>query len=99
MRRRSGITLGEVLMSLSLLAVVLVTSLLILQWALRGSQRQQARTTAAFLAQRQLESLLEEENPHSGSGVFESPYVGFGWTARVQESSDSPFLAVDRPAL
>lgn len=94
MRRRSGITLGEVLMSLSLLAVVLVTSLLILQWALRGSQRQQARTTAAFLAQRQMEEVLAAEQVSPDTGVFAPPYSDFRWIARVDELPGNSVVGV-----
>ena len=95
MRQRGGFTLGEVLMSLSLLALLLVSSLLVLQWALRGSQRQQLTTTAAFLAQQHMEALLEQEHPQSGSGVFLPPFGGFRWVAHIQEASDPSFLAVE----
>ena len=94
MRRRSGITLGEVLMSLSLLAVVLVSSLLILQWALRGSQRQQTRTTAAFLAQGQMEKVLAAEQVGPDAGVFPPPYSNFRWISRVDESPGNSFIGV-----
>lgn len=96
MRRRSrGLTLGEVMMSLALMATVLATALVILNWALWGSRGQQAKTTAAFLAQRQLEAILEEEVPRSGAGSFEAPFDRYRWQSRVEELKNEPFLAVE----
>ena len=95
MRRRQGHTLGEVLMSMALLALVAVTALGILQWALYGSQTQQGKTMAALLAQRQMEQLLAEQEPRSGSGEFASPHQGFSWAARVEEIKDEPFLNLE----
>lgn len=95
MKRRRGLTLGEVMMSLALLSLVLGTAFLVLQWALVGSRLQHAKTTAAFLAQRQMETLLAEEIPLSGTGVFAAPYQQYQWVARVEEMPQEPFLTVE----
>lgn len=94
-RRSRGLTLGEVMMSLALMATILATALVILNWALWGSRSQQGKTTAAFLAQRQLEAILEEPVPQSGAASFEAPFDRYRWQSRVEELKDQPFLAVE----
>ncbi len=95
MRRQRGLTLGEVMMSLAFLAVILGTALGILHWALEGSRLSQGKTTAAFLAQKQMEALLDQEHPVSAEGVFAAPHQGYRWTAKVSRHEDEPFLAVE----
>ena len=72
-------------MAMALLALILVSALVILQWALMGSLRQQSQTRSAFLAQQQMESLLQEEEPQSGQGVFAE---GYAWKAQVTAVED-----------
>ncbi len=82
---RRGFTLMEILMGMALLALILVTALGVLQWALVGSARQQAQTRAAFLAQHQMEVLCAAEEPTSGQGTFES---GYAWKADIKPLGD-----------
>ncbi len=82
---RRGFTLMEILMGMALLALILVTALGVLQWALLGSARQQAQTRAAFLAQQQMEVLCATEEPRPGQGTFESDYA---WKAEVKPLGD-----------
>ncbi len=87
---RRGFTLMEILMSMALLALILVTALGVLQWALVGSARQQAQTRAAFWAQQQMELLCAAEEPTSGQGIFES---GYAWKADIKPLGD--FLSME----
>ena len=57
MKRRHGLSLVEVLLALMLMSVVLVDSVILLQWALRGSLVQRQRSEAANLAERKTEEL------------------------------------------
>lgn len=75
----------EILMGMSLLALILVVALCVLQWALLGSTRQQAQTRAAFLAQEQMEVLCAADEPKSGEGNLEN---GFAWNAEVTPAED-----------
>ena len=77
-------------MGMALLALILVSALVILQWALMGSLRQQSQTRAAFLAQQQMECLLQEEEPRAGQGAFAE---GYAWKAQVTAVED--FLKVE----
>ena len=88
---RRGFTLMEILMGMALLALILVTALGVLQWALVGSTRQQAQTRAAFLAQQQMEVLCAAEKPAAGQGSFEN---GYAWKAAVKPSGDFVQLEV-----
>jgi len=90
--KKRGFTLSEILMGMALLALILVSALVILQWALMGSLRQQSQTRAAFLAQQQMESLLQEEEPRAGQGTFAE---GYAWKAQVTAVED--FLKVEVP--
>jgi len=82
---RRGFTLMEILMGMALLALILVTALGVLQWALVGSARQQSQTRAAFLAQQQMEVLCAADEPKSGQGTFEN---GYTWKADVKPVED-----------
>ena len=82
---RRGFTLSEILMGMALLALILVSALCLLQWALMGSLRQQSQTRAAFLAQQRMEALVAEEVPQSGQGSFER---GYAWKAQVTPADD-----------
>ena len=84
MTHRRGFSLAEILMGMALFALVLVTALGVLDWALLGSQRQQTHTRAAFLGQQRLESFLAESEPQSGQGSFEPPNQDYRWAADVQ---------------
>lgn len=95
MRRQRGLTLGEVMMSLALLAVILGTALGILHWALEGSRLSQGKTTAAFLAQKQMEALLDQDHPVSANGVFAAPHEGYRWSAKVSEHKEEPLLKLE----
>ena len=72
-------------MGMALLALILVSALCLLQWALMGSLRQQSQTRAAFLAQQRMEALVAEEVPQSGQGSFER---GYAWKAQVTPADD-----------
>ena len=72
-------------MGMALLALILVSALVILQWALMGSLRQQSQTRSAFLAQQQMEAMLQEEEPQSGQGAFAD---GYAWKAQVTAVDD-----------
>lgn len=85
-------TLGEVLMGLALLSMVLVMAAVVLQWALQGSQAQQNKTVAAFLAQQQMEELMATPEPRDDKGVFTTPHQDFSWTSQVQALEKEPFL-------
>ena len=86
MSRRRAFSLSELLMGLALLALVLVTALGVLFWALAGSQRQQTQTRAAFLAQQQMEKLWLQPRLEEGRGVFAPPFQDYAWQARVSEA-------------
>jgi len=90
MRLRRGFTLSEILMGMAFFALILVTALGVLHWALLGSQRQQTQTRAAFLAQQQLELLLGQSEPQSGQGVFQEQ--DYRWAVDVNPAGD--FLAL-----
>lgn len=87
---KRAFTLIEVLIGMALLAVIVVCAFTVLQWALVGSLRQQCQTRAAFLAQQQMESLLQRDEPKSSSGELDS---GFRWVSQVQ--SQNEFLRID----
>lgn len=72
-------------MGMALLALILVSALVILQWALAGSLRQQGQTRAAFFAQQQMETLLAEDEPKSTQGSLGSAYH---WKAQVSPEGD-----------
>jgi len=80
----------EILMGMALLALILVTALCVLQWALLGSTRQQAQTRAAFLAQQQMEVLCAANEPKPGEGTFDS---GYAWKADVKPLGE--FLQIE----
>ncbi|ODT57967.1 hypothetical protein ABS71_19170 [bacterium SCN 62-11] len=88
---RRGFTLMEILMGMALLALILVVALCVLQWALLGSNRQQAQTRAAFLAQEQMEVLCATDEPQSGQGTLGN---GFAWKAEVTPAEDFLQLVV-----
>ena len=88
--RRRAFTLSEVLMALALFALVLVTALVVLHWALAGSQRQHTMTRAAFLAQQQMEAWILESRPQATQGQFPAPYADFRWRGIVRD--EPPFL-------
>jgi len=77
--------LMAILMGMALLALILVTALCVLQWALVGSARQQSQTRAAFLAQQQMEVLCAADEPKPGQGIFAS---GYAWKADVKPLGD-----------
>lgn len=85
MIKKRGFSLSEVLMAFSLLAVLLVMAVGILQWALYGSQTQQANTRAAFLAQAKLEELVAQTQPSAATGTLEEV---FHYSATVQPLDD-----------
>lgn len=72
-------------MGMALLALILVSAFGVLQWALVGSLRQQSQTRAAFLAQQQMEILLNQDEPSSGSGRAAD---GFNWSSKVAPAGD-----------
>lgn len=76
-------------MGMALLALILVSAFGVLQWALVGSLRQQSQTRSAFLAQQEMERLLQQDAPQGASG---SLGPGYSWSSQVQENGD--FLAV-----
>ena len=62
-------TLGEILLSLALMSIVLVSATMTLQWALRGNIEQRRATEAAFLAQKVTEELWSRPAlPPTGQG-------------------------------
>jgi prepilin-type N-terminal cleavage/methylation domain-containing protein len=78
-KRRRGLSLVEVLLALMLMSVVLVASVILLQWALRGSLVQRQRSEAANLAERKTEELW------AGSSIAESASGSSGqlrWTSK-----------------
>lgn len=77
-------------MGMALLALILVSAFCVLQWALVGSLRQQSQTRAAFLAQQQMEFILQQDAPQAGSGTFK---YGYAWSSRVEPDGD--FLRVE----
>jgi prepilin-type N-terminal cleavage/methylation domain-containing protein len=80
---RRGFSLAEILMSLSLFAVILVIALGVLEWALHGTLQHQSETREAFLAQGKLEELVQQPHPEVANATFPEPDAIFSWTSAL----------------
>ena len=67
--KKRAFSLTELLMSMAFFSILMVMAMMILHWALRGSQAQEANTRAAFLAQAKMEEIFAASNPEASSGV------------------------------
>lgn len=90
---RRAFSLSEILLSTAVFALLLVTAVGVLHWALQASRGQQARTVAAWLAQQQMEQLVDAPTPTAEQGRFPRPHQDYAWESKVQQQSgNDPFL-------
>lgn len=81
-------------MSMAVFALLLVTAVGVLHWALQASRLQQRKTLAAWLAQQQMERLWRMPLPQNSSGKYEPPYEDFQWDTRVEPAAEQDFLSL-----
>jgi general secretion pathway protein I len=85
---REGFTLLEVLVALSIVAIVLVSVYRLQSQTIELNTRSRFDTIAPLLAQQKLsDTLLDLENAASESGDFGEDYPGYTWQVTVSDVS------------
>lgn len=90
-REQRGLSLMEILIALALMALIVVSSLLVLQWALRSSILQQHRCQAAQEAAFLTEKLWGETSLSSNAS---GKLHGFDWSSKAVQRDDLMELTV-----
>jgi len=88
-KKESGFTLLEVMVALSIIAIVLVSLLISQSHSVSLQDETKFNTTAAMLAQKKI-SEIESKNGDdliSDSGEFEDDFPNYSWEIKVQDVS------------
>lgn len=88
---RQGFTLIEVLIAISILAIVLVSLFKLHIQTVSMNSDVMFNTNAPFLAELKLAELQNTENPIGGTGTFGERFPGYSWEVSV-EKFDSEYL-------
>lgn len=92
-RRDDGFSLIEVLVALTVLALVLGTAWRLLGDGLNGIRQAEARAAAVAIAEAQLTALAA--SGISEAGRFDGQDDGYRWTLSISRRLDPPFSAVE----
>ncbi len=82
-KNQRGFTLLEIMVSMAVLGLVLVTLFKLQSTTMGAAGAGKFYSIAPWLAKEQLAVLLQEE-PTTGSGVFEGPFKGYEWSCEIE---------------
>jgi type II secretion system protein I len=93
-RRKTGFTLLEVMLAITIMGIVVVLVLNLFSGALRNQRKGMEYMQASLLARTKMDEVLLATDLESGEreGMFSEPYSDYSWHCKVSQADTSTIL-------
>jgi Tfp pilus assembly protein PilV len=98
-RKRAGVALLEVMVSVTIITVGMGTCLRVIVQCAKAQKRIEERTVARHLSEQKIAELRvsgSSSSPGESEGRFPAPFEAYSWTAHVEPAeNEQPFSVVN----